>query len=57
VEQSPNQNFSLDDFKDSKVVAEIDMKDKTVLAPGPNPSIYAYVRTTVQRNLFRIPLN
>jgi len=26
-------------------------------APGPNPSTYAYVRITVQRNLFRIPLN
>lgn len=53
----PSGFQSLDDFKDSKVIAEIDMKDKTVLAPGPNPSIYAYVRTTVQRNLFRIPLN
>ena len=26
------------------------------LSPGTDPSIYAYVRTTVHRNLFRIPL-
>jgi hypothetical protein len=32
------------------------MKGMTTFAPGPNPSIYAYVRTSVQRNLFRIPL-
>jgi Tol biopolymer transport system component len=26
------------------------------LAPGPDPSAYAYTKTTVHRNLFRIPL-
>ena len=26
------------------------------LSPGPDPSVYAYVKTTMQRNLFRIPL-
>jgi Tol biopolymer transport system component len=26
------------------------------LAPGPNPSIYAYVKTTMHRNLFRVPI-
>ena len=26
------------------------------IAPGPDPSIYAFVRSTVQRNLYRIPL-
>jgi Tol biopolymer transport system component len=26
------------------------------IAPGANPSVYAYVKTTVHRNLFRIPL-
>jgi hypothetical protein len=26
------------------------------ISPGPDPSIYAYVKTTVHRNLFRIPL-
>jgi hypothetical protein len=27
-----------------------------IFAPGPNPSVYAYSRMTVQRNLFSIPL-
>ena len=44
------------DIKGFNVVAEIDMKDKTIFAPGPSPSVYAYVRVTVQRNLFGIPL-
>ena len=26
------------------------------ISPGHDPSIYAYVKTTVHRNLFRIPL-
>jgi dipeptidyl aminopeptidase/acylaminoacyl peptidase len=26
------------------------------ISPGPDPSTYAYVKTTVHRNLFRIPL-
>ena len=26
------------------------------LSPGPDPSVYAYVKTTMQRNLFRSPL-
>jgi Tol biopolymer transport system component len=26
------------------------------ISPGPDPSVYAYVRTTMHRNLFRIPL-
>src|SRR4030095_9759873 len=26
------------------------------IAPGPDPSVVAYVKTTVHRNLFRIPL-
>jgi DNA-binding winged helix-turn-helix (wHTH) protein/Tol biopolymer transport system component len=47
---------SAEDVKGVDVVAEIDMTGKTVFAPGPNPSIYAYSRLTVQRNLFRIPL-
>jgi hypothetical protein len=37
-------------------VAKIDMSGKTIFAPGPNPSVYAYVKATVQRNLFSIPL-
>jgi hypothetical protein len=26
------------------------------IAPGPDPSVFLYVKTTVHRNLFRIPL-
>lgn len=48
---------SVDDTRGLKVAAKIDMADRVIFAPGPNPSTYAYVRRTVQRNLFRIPLN
>jgi len=47
---------SPEDARGLNVVAVIDMKDKAILAPGPDPSVYAYVRLTVQRNLFEIPL-
>ena len=53
----PNGLNSIDDMKGLKAVAEIDTGGKVIFAPGPNPSIYAYTRATVQRNLFRIPLN
>jgi len=33
------------------------MAGKSVFAPGPNPITYAYTRITVQRNLFRVPLD
>jgi hypothetical protein len=52
----PSGLKSAEDVKGLNVVAVIDMAGKTVFAPGPNPSIYAYSRLTVQRNLFRIPL-
>jgi hypothetical protein len=26
------------------------------ISPGPDASVYAYVKTSMQRNLFRIPL-
>jgi Tol biopolymer transport system component/DNA-binding winged helix-turn-helix (wHTH) protein len=48
---------SAEDAKGLNVVAEIDMRGRSIFAPGPNPSIYAYTRVTVQRNLFAIPLN
>jgi hypothetical protein len=47
---------SAEDIKGLKVAAEIDMNGKSFFAPGPNPSVYAYTRVTVQRNLYRIPL-
>jgi DNA-binding winged helix-turn-helix (wHTH) protein/Tol biopolymer transport system component len=52
----PSGLKSAEDVKGVNVVAEIDMTGKTVFAPGPDPSVYAYSRMTVQRNLFRIPL-
>jgi hypothetical protein len=30
--------------------------DASAISPGPDPSVYAYVKTTIHRNLFRIPL-
>jgi DNA-binding winged helix-turn-helix (wHTH) protein/Tol biopolymer transport system component len=47
---------SIEDAKGLNVVAEIDMSDKALFTPGPDPAVYAYTRVTVQRNLFRIPL-
>jgi Tol biopolymer transport system component/DNA-binding winged helix-turn-helix (wHTH) protein len=48
---------SIEDVKKLNVVATIDTTGMATFAAGPNPSIYAYVRRTVQRNLFQIPLN
>ena len=31
--------------------------DSSGVSPGSDPSIYAYVKTTMHRNLFRIPLH
>jgi eukaryotic-like serine/threonine-protein kinase len=53
----PSGLKSAEDLKGLNVVAVIDMTGISLFAPGPNPSIYAYARMTVQRNLFRIPLN
>ena len=30
--------------------------DRYAISPGTDPSVFAYVKTTMQRNLFRIPL-
>jgi Tol biopolymer transport system component/DNA-binding winged helix-turn-helix (wHTH) protein len=48
---------SAEDAKGLNVAAEIDMQGRSIFAPGPNPTIYAYTRVTVQRNLYRIPLD
>jgi eukaryotic-like serine/threonine-protein kinase len=56
-ELPPGGLKSVEDTRGLKVVAEIDMNGKSVLAPGPNPSVYAYTRVTVQRNIYRIPLD
>ena len=54
---SPSGIKSAEDLKGLNVVSVIDMTGISIFAPGPNPSTYAYGRLTVQRNLFRIPLN
>ena len=46
-----------EDLRGLNTVAVIDMSGKALFAPGPTPATYAYSRLTVQRNLFRIPLN
>jgi len=53
----PSGIKSAEDLKGLKVVSVIDMTGISNFAPGPNFSTYAYARLTVQRNLFRIPLN
>ena len=52
----PSGLKSVNDTKGMNVVADIDMTGMGVFAPGPDPSVYAYSRMTVQRNLYRIPL-
>jgi hypothetical protein len=34
----------------------IKIVDHDHITPGPNPSIYAYVKAAIHANLFRIPL-
>jgi len=51
---SPEGIVGLDDpaaFPASRLI------DGWQLSPGPDPSVFAYVKTTVHRNLFQIPLN
>jgi Tol biopolymer transport system component len=52
----PSGLQSVEDIKGLNVVADIDMSGMAYFAPGPNPSVFAYVRLSVQRNLFRISL-
>lgn len=37
-------------FPGSRIIEEWD------ISPGPDPSTFAYVKTTVHRNLYRVPL-
>jgi DNA-binding winged helix-turn-helix (wHTH) protein/Tol biopolymer transport system component len=48
---------SVDDLKGLNVVADLDMQGIRIFAPGNDPSAFAYVRTTVQRNLFSMPIS
>jgi hypothetical protein len=40
---------------DSQFVPGSRLIDTYGISPSPNPSVYAYVKTTMHRNLFRIP--
>ncbi len=42
--------------KDASSLPGAKVIDRSWIFPGPNPSIYAFTRETVQRNLYRIPL-
>lgn len=53
-ELPPDGYNSVQEVKEA--AAKIDMSGKTIFAPGPDPSVYAYVKATVQRNLFSITL-
>jgi DNA-binding winged helix-turn-helix (wHTH) protein/Tol biopolymer transport system component len=43
-------------FEEGMVLPGARVIDQSNVAPGPNPSTYAYARITVHRNVFRIPL-
>jgi DNA-binding winged helix-turn-helix (wHTH) protein/Tol biopolymer transport system component len=53
----PTGIHSAEDFNGMDIVSVIDTNGILRFAPGPDPNTYAYTRRTVQRNLFRIPLN
>jgi Tol biopolymer transport system component len=42
--------------EDARALPDVRILESGEIAPGPDPSIYAFVRSTVQRNLYRIPL-
>jgi DNA-binding winged helix-turn-helix (wHTH) protein/Tol biopolymer transport system component len=42
--------------KDAKVIPGTSLLDGWFISPGPEPSVFAYVKTTMHRNLYRIPV-
>jgi hypothetical protein len=44
-------------FPDWSKIPGVKIIDHDNIAPGPNPSIYAYIKPSVHANLYRIPLN
>lgn len=52
----PSGVRTIEDLRSLNPLYEVDLSSKASFVPGPNPSIYAYVRRSIQRNLFRIPL-
>jgi hypothetical protein len=42
--------------EDAKAIPGTRLLDGWFIAPGPEPAVFAYVKTTMHRNLYRIPL-
>jgi DNA-binding winged helix-turn-helix (wHTH) protein/Tol biopolymer transport system component len=42
--------------EDAKAIPGTRLLDGWFISPGPEPSVFAYVKTTVHRNLYRIPV-
>lgn len=42
--------------KDAKAIPSARLLDGWFISPGPEPSVFAYVKTTMHRNLYRIPV-
>ena len=43
-------------LEDAKAITGTRLLDGWFISPGPDPSIFAYVKTTMHRNLYRIPV-
>jgi hypothetical protein len=48
--------FGIRGPEDAKGIPRTRLLDGWFLSPGPEPSVFAYVKTTMHRNLYRIPL-
>jgi hypothetical protein len=42
--------------EDANAIPGTHLLDGWFISPGPEPSVFAYVKTTMHRNLYRIPL-
>jgi hypothetical protein len=42
--------------EDAKTIPGTRLLDGWFISPGPEPSVIAYVKTAVHRNLYRIPV-
>jgi hypothetical protein len=42
--------------EDAKAIPGTRLLDGWFISPGPEPSVFAYVKTTMHRNLYRIPV-
>jgi hypothetical protein len=43
--------------EDAKAIPGTRLLDGWFIAPGPEPAVFAYVKTTMHRNLYRIPVS